>query len=151
VVLSVIAVLLTVVGTVLGALRVVAPWDLLETSVTGAHFTLIVGAAIIGAVAGLNHWGQELLGSPGSPGMILLGGLAASLGVVLIGAADAVSGFLGQADFTGVDLATAGYPDSATAALNSISTLGAVAFLVAGLIWAVAGVKHLAAEPGGTG
>ncbi len=151
VVLSVIAVLLTVVGTVLGALRVVAPWDLLETSVTGAHFTLIVGAAIIGAVAGLNHWGQELLGSPGSPGMILLGGLSASLGVVLIGAADAVSGFLGQADFTGVELATAGYPDSATAALNSISTLGAVAFLVAGLIWAVAGVKHLAAEPGGTG
>ena len=151
VVLSLIAVLLIVAGTVLGALRVVAPWDLLETSVTGAHFTLVVGSAVIGAVAGLNHWGEDLLGSPGFPGLMLLGGLVASLGVVLIGAADVVSGFLGQADFTGVDLATAGYPDSGTGALNAVSTVGAAAFLVAGLIWMVAGVRHLAADSEGTG
>jgi cytochrome c oxidase subunit 1 len=151
VVLSLIAVLLIVAGTVLGALRVVAPWDLLETSVTGAHFTLVVGAAVIGAVAGLSHWGEDLLGSPGFPGLMLLGGLAAALGVALIGAADAASGFLGQADFTGVDLATAGYPDSGTGALNAVSTLGAAAFLIAGLIWMVAGVRHLAADPVGAG
>ena len=96
-------------------------------------------------------WGEDLLGSPGFPGLMLLGGLAAALGVALIGAADAVSGFLGQADFTGVDLATAGYPDSGTGALNAVSTLGAAAFLIAGLIWMVAGVRHLAADPVGAG
>ncbi|HBA94265.1 MAG TPA: hypothetical protein DCZ35_00315, partial [Acidimicrobiaceae bacterium] len=83
--------------------------------------------------------------------LMLLGGLAAALGVALIGAADAASGFLGQADFTGVDLATAGYPDSGTGALNAVSTLGAAAFLIAGLIWMVAGVRHLAADPVGAG
>ena len=146
VVLLLLAVLLVVAGTVLGALRVVAPWDLLGTSVTGAQFTLIVGAAIIGMVAGLNHWGEDLLGSPGSPGLILLGGLAATLGVALIGAADAISGFGGQADFTGVDLATAGYPGSGVGALNAVALLGAAAFLAAGLIWMFAGVRHLMAD-----
>ncbi len=146
VVLLLLAVLLVVAGTVLGAIRVVAPWDLLGTSVTGAQFTLIVGAAIIGTVAGLNHWGEDLLGSPGSPGLILLGGLAATLGVALIGVADAISGFGGQADFTGVDLATAGYPGSGVGALNAVALLGAVAFLAAGLIWMFAGVTHLMAD-----
>ena len=61
-------------------------------------------------------------------------------------AADAVSGFGGQADFTGGDLATAGYPGSGVGALNAVALLGAAAFLAAGLIWMFAGVRHLMAD-----
>ena len=55
VVCALLSVLLIVAGTAVGALRVIAPLDLLGTSVTGAQFTLVVGGAVLGVGAGFQH------------------------------------------------------------------------------------------------
>ena len=108
-------------------------------------------AAALAVLGGLVYWAPLIWGGrfPEGPSMALAGG--GLLGTILYCLPDLISGFLGQADFTGVDLATAGYPDSGTGALNAVSTVGAAAFLVAGLIWMVAGVRHLAADSEGAG
>jgi len=146
VVCALLSVLLIVAGTAVGALRVIAPLDLLGTSVTGAQFTLVVGGAVLGVGAGFQHWGDDLVGGPGArPGLNILGGLAVAGGVVLVGATDLISGLLGQSDFTGVDLATAGYPSSGVDGLNLVSIVGFLA-LVGGLVaWQASGILHLTA------
>ena len=143
VVVSVLAVLLIVAGTLVGALHVIAPLDLLATSVAGSQFMLVVGATLLGVGAGFHHWGDEIVGPGARPGLVLLGGLAVALGVAVSGITDLISGLLGQADFTGVSLAVAGYPGSAVEALNLVSMVGSLA-LVGGLgIWMVAGILHI--------
>jgi len=143
---ALLSVLLIVAGTAVGALRVIAPLDLLGTSVTGAQFTLVVGGAVLGVGAGFQHWGDDLVGGPGArPGLNLLGGLAVAGGVVLVGVTDLISGLLGQSDFTGVDLAAAGYPSSGVDGLNLVSIVGSLA-LVGGLVaWQASGILHLTA------
>tara|TARA_B100000929_G_scaffold43569_1_gene30997 strand:- start:533 stop:1417 length:885 start_codon:yes stop_codon:yes gene_type:complete len=143
---ALLSIMLIVAGTAVGALRVIAPLDLLGTSVTGAQFTLVVGGAVLGVGAGFQHWGDDLVGGPGArSGLNLLGGLAVAGGVVLVGATDLISGLLGQSDFTGVDLATAGYPDSGVDGLNLVSMVGSLA-LVGGLVaWQASGILHLTA------
>jgi heme/copper-type cytochrome/quinol oxidase subunit 1 len=142
-VLSMLAVLLIVVGTVVGALHVIAPLDLLGTAVEGANFTLVVGAAVLGVGAGLHHWGDEIVGPGGRPGLFLLGGLAIALGVAVSGVTDLFSGQLGQADFTGVSLAAAGYPDSGVDGLNLVSMIGSLAVLGGLAAWMLAGILHM--------
>ena len=142
-VLSLLAVLLIVVGTVVGALHVIAPLDLLGTAVEGANFTLVVGAAVLGVGAGLHHWGDEIVGPGGRPGLFLLGGLAIAMGVAVSGVTDLFSGQLGQADFTGVSLAAAGYPDSGVDGLNLVSMIGSLAVLGGLAAWMLAGILHM--------
>ena len=142
--------LLVVAGTLVGALHVIAPLDLLDTSVTGSQFMLVVGATLLGVGAGFHHWGDEIVGPGARPGLVLLGGLAVALGVALNGITDLISGLLGQTDFTGASLAVAGYPGSGVEALNFVSVVGSLA-LVGGLgIWMVAGILHITAAKNGS-
>ncbi|MEC9394460.1 MAG: hypothetical protein VYA89_01285, partial [Actinomycetota bacterium] len=144
---SILAALLVLAATVVGAVRVIAPLELLDTSVTGAHFALLLGAVILGLGAGFHHWGEDLVGPEGRrPGMFLLGGLAVAGGTALVGAADLVSGLMDQADFTGVDLATAGNPDSAVDGLNLVSMIGSFALLAGLALWILNGSLHTAAN-----
>ena len=139
-VLVVLAALLVVAGTVVGALHVIAPLDLLDTAVGGANFTLVVGAAVLGVGAGFHHWVDELTGPEGHrDGMILLGGLAIAFGVVLSGMTDLISGLLDQTDFTGVTLASAGNPNSGVDALNLVSMIGSLAVVGGLVLWMLAG------------
>ena len=64
-VLLILAALLVVAGTAVGALHVIAPLDLLDTAVGGANLTFVVGAGILGVGAGLHHWVDELTGPEG--------------------------------------------------------------------------------------
>ena len=139
-VLVILAALLVVAGTAVGALHVIAPLNLLDTAVGGANFTFVVGAAVLGVGAGLHHWVDELTGPEGHrDGLILLGGLAIAFGVVLSGVTDLISGLLDQTDFTGVTLAAAGNPNSGVDALNLVSMIGSFA-VVGGLVtWMLAG------------
>ncbi len=144
---SVLAAVLVLAATAVGAVRVIAPLELLDTSVTGAHFALVLGAVVLGVGAGFHHWGEELVGPKGRrPGLFLLGGLAVAGGTVLVGVADLVSGLLDQADFTGVDLATAGNPDSGVDGLNLVSLVGSLALLGGLAIWMLTGSLHTAAN-----
>ena len=150
-VVALVAVLLVVVGTVVGAVHVIAPLDLLGTAVEGANFTFVVGAAVLGVGAGFHHWGDDIVGPGARPGLFLLGGLALAFGVVLSGATDLISGLLDQNDFTGVTTAAAGNPDSGVDALNLVSMLGSLA-VVAGLaVWMIAGALHMATAQSASG
>lgn len=146
-VLVVLAALLVLAGTAVGALQVIAPLDLLDSAVGGANFTLVAGAAILGVGAGFHHWADELVGPKGHrDGLFLLGGLAVALGVVLSGAADLASGLLDQADFTGVTLAAAGNPDSGVDALNLVSAIGSAAVVGGLVLWLLSGALVTAAN-----
>ncbi len=85
-------------------------------------------------------------GRPGRLIALLLGGLAVAGGTVLVGLADLVSGLLDQADFTGVDLATAGNPDSGVDGLNLVSMVGSVVLLAGLALWMLVGSLHTAAN-----
>ena len=142
-VLSVLAMLLLLAAAVVGAVRVVDPFDLLATSATGAQMTLTMGAAFVGAMAGTLWWGDRIFGKVSSQGLGLLAGLAAVVGVLMIGVADLLSGFMGQNDFTGASLAAAGSPDSGVDALNVVALVGSVLLLVGALGWFANGIRRL--------
>ena len=101
--LSVLSVFLLLDGTVLGALRAVAPLDLLERSTTGAQFTFTIGAALLAAIAGTLWWGDLIVGRVAPQGFGLASALAVAVGIVLVAVPDTISGFMGLADFTGGD------------------------------------------------
>ena len=138
-VLAVLSVLLLLAGTLIGAVRSVASLDLLERSTTGAQMTFTVGAALVGVIAGMLWWGDRIVGRSAPQGLGLLAGLAVTVGVVLNGLSDTVSGFLGMNDFPGADEVTAGSPGSGVGALNAVAAVGAVAILAGALIGALVG------------
>jgi heme/copper-type cytochrome/quinol oxidase subunit 1 len=142
-VLSVLAMLLLLVAAAVGALRAVDPFDLLGTSATGAQMTLTMGAAFVGAMAGTLWWGDRIFGRVSSQGLGLLAGLAAVVGVLLLGVADLLSGFMGQNDFTGASVAAAGSPDSGVDALNLVALVGTVLLLVGAIGWFANGIRRL--------
>jgi hypothetical protein len=94
--ISTVAVLMLLAGVASGALRVLDPLDLLDTSATDGVFTLVVLAAIAGGIAGTVYWSAKLTGrlfpEPAARFMalLLLGGIA------LAGIPDVISGFLDQ-------------------------------------------------------
>lgn len=148
---AVLAVLLLVLGTVVGALRVVSPFDLVGTSVTGSHFALVLGAALLGVTSGFHHWADDLIGPNGHrDGLFLLGGLAVAGGTLLVGLSDLISGLLDQADFTGVDRMTAGNPKSGVEGLNLISMIGSLVLLGGFSLWMLVGNLAMAANREGS-
>ena len=138
--LSVLSVLFLLAGTVLGALRAVAPLDLLECSTTGAQFTFTIGAALLAAMAGTLWWGDLIVGRVAPQGFGLASALAVAVGVELVAVSDMISGFMGLADFTGGDLSGAGYPGSGVNVLNTVAFVGSVHLLIGALGWLVTGV-----------
>ncbi len=126
-------------AAVVGALRVIEPLDLLETSATWAVFHGVVVAGLIAGVAGLATWSQLLLGSIQqrlAVGVIMLLGAGGGLLVV----ADLLSGFIAD-DPDLMALALDG-----SAALNMAALIGSV-LVAAGLAAALfAMVKALSAR-----
>ena len=142
-VLAVFSVLLLLAGTLIGAVRSVASLDLLERSTTGAQMTFTIGAALVGAIAGMLWWGDRIVGRSAPQGLGLLAGLAVTVGVVLSGLPDTISGFLGMNDFPGADEVTAGSPGSGVGALNAVAAVGALTLLAGALAGALVAWRRL--------
>ena len=137
--LSVLSVLFLLAGTVLGALRAVAPLDLLERSTTGAQFTFTVGAALLAAMAGTLWWGDLVVGRVAPQGFGLASALAVAVGLLFVAIPDTISGFMGLTDFTGGDLTGAGNPDSGIDVLNTVAMVGSAHLFVGVFGWLVTG------------
>ena len=142
-VLAVFSVLLLLAGTLIGAVRSVASLDLLERSTTGAQMTFTVGAALVGVIAGMLWWGDRIVGRSAPQGLGLLAGLTVTVGVVLSGLPDTISGFLGMNDFPGADEVTAGSPGSGVGALNAVAAVGALTILAGALAGALVAWRRL--------
>ena len=120
-------------ATLVGALRVIEPLDLLETTVTWAVFHGVVGAGLVAGVAALVNWSDRLLFRPISQmvgrGSILLLGAGAGLLVI----SDLISGFVSD-DRDLMALALDG-----SVVLNLVNFIGSL-LVAAGLAGALAGI-----------
>ena len=152
--LGVIGVLVLLVATLAGALFAVEPLQTQEVLVpsqgvpVGAlgQASLVVGAAVAGALAALWFWGPKITGRPLAEGLGKLAAPIVLLGALAWGVAPMVHAF--SAEFTGLDGAT----DALT--WISIGGAGLVALgVVLGLV-ALAGTlrgEHAEADPWGVG
>ena len=125
-------------AALVGALRVIEPLDLLETSATWSVFHGVVAAGLIAGVAALATWSQLLLGPIQqrlAVGAIVL--LGAGGGLLVL--ADLISGFIAD-DPDLMALALDG-----NAALNGVVLIGSLlvaAGLAAALLGAVSALRH---------
>ena len=127
-------------ATLVGALRVVEPLDLLETTVTWAVFHGVVAASLIAGVVALVNWSDRLLFRPISQvvgrGSILLLGAGGSLLVI----SDLISGFIVD-DRDLMALALDG-----NVVLNLVNFIGSL-LVAAGLAGALAGIASALRSP----
>ena len=103
-------------AALVGALRVIEPLDLLETTATWAVFHGVVAAGLIAGVVALRNWSHELLIGPLS---VVVGRGAVALllgGGGLLVLSDLISGFLADA------------PDLMALSLDGSAVLNVVAF-----------------------
>ena len=131
-------------AALVGALRVIEPFDLLETAATWAVFHGVVVAGLVAAVAALATWPQRLFGPVRqrlARGAIVL--LFGGGGLLVV--ADLISGFIAD-DPDLMALALDG-----SAVLNVVALLGSV-LVVAGLAAALSGIVSAlrSAEPAGS-
>lgn len=92
--------LMLVAATVFGALRVLEPFELLESTMTTSVFNALAVAVIIVAVAGICHWSYQLFGVtlvPEKMNQIIL--ILLLTGGLCLTGADALSGLLGADSF----------------------------------------------------
>jgi heme/copper-type cytochrome/quinol oxidase subunit 1 len=144
-------VLLLLAGAAGGALRVLDPLDLLNTSATDGVFDLVLLAGVAGGAAGVVFWASKLVGRAFPEGIARLAALPLLGGAALIGIPQVIAGFLDQPGGIvdgpvkdGVDL------------LNVISVVGAFVLalgavaLLAGLVRTLApGPRHAPSNPWG--
>ena len=130
-------------AALVGALRVIEPFDLLETTATWAVFHGVVAAGLIAGVVAVQNW-PERLRMPPLPqvvGRSAVGLLAAGGGLLVV--ADLVSGFISD-DLGLMALALDGGEDSVVAVLNGVALVGSLlvaAGLAAALVGAVSAVR----------
>ncbi len=132
-------------ATVVGALRVVEPLDLLETAATWAVFHGVVAAGLIAGVVALRNWSRELLTGPFS---VVVGRSAVALLLVgggLLVLSDLISGFLADAP----DLMALALDGSA--ALNVVAFAGSILVAAAAAAVAVGAVSALRSPASGSG
>ena len=127
-------------ATLVGALRVIEPLDLLETTVTWAVFHGVVVAGLVAGVAALANWSDRLMFRPisqilgrGTVGLLLGGG-----GLLVI--SDLISGFISD-DRDLMALALDG-----NVVLNLVNFIGSL-LVVAGLAGALAGIASALRSP----
>ena len=127
-------------AALVGALRVIEPLDLLETTATWAVFHGVVVAGVIAGVVALCNWPHELLISPLSQtvGRVSVGLLVAGGGLLVL--SDLISGFLVD-DPDLMDLALDG-----STVLNVVAFVGSIGVAV-GLAAAVMGVVSVLRPP----
>ncbi len=134
---SVAAVLLLGIATLSGALRVIEPLDLLETSASSAVFLAVVAVSLAAGVAGLWCWSNQIAGrepreAVGRTAVVLLlvGGAVAAI-VELIGGFDG-RGLPTRIVFTTAEASPA--VSSLQQVLNAGALVGAIAIAVAILV-----------------
>ena len=127
-------------AALVGALRVIEPLDLLETTATWAVFHGVVAAGLIAGVAALTNWSDRLLLRPISQvvgrGSVLL--LGAGGGLLVL--SDLISGFIVD-DRDLMALALDG-----NVVLNLVNLVGSL-LLAAGLAGALAGIASALRSP----
>ena len=127
-------------AALVGALRVIEPLDLLETTATWAVFHGVVAAGLIAGVVALRNWSDQLLFRPISQmvgrGSILL--LGAGGGLLVI--SDLISGFIVD-DRDLMALALDG-----NVVLNLVNFIGSL-LVAAGLAGALAGIASALRSP----
>ncbi len=151
--------LVLLLGTAIGILLAVAPiigflntnfdaginpdsaWILGRTSFHEASRGLLVGAGLLGAIAGLNHWGHKIWGRVFDDRIGLLAALAAAGGGVVMGAGAIVSGFAEQPMLPAIaESATTGMETgNLIAAIGTALLAGGAALLVLQVLAASAG------------
>lgn len=106
-------------------------FDLAGTSFHEGIWGLVLGAALLGVIAGLHHWGHKIWGRALDDKAGLLATVAAALGAALWGAGNIVAAFVGPQPR--LPLAD-GELDSAVEAFNVVSAVGLALVAVAGVI-----------------
>ena len=131
-------------AAVVGALRVIEPLDLLETTATWAVFHGVVVAGLIAGVVAIQNWPQQLLLRPVSQvlGRGTVGLLGAGGGLLVL--ADLISGFIvDEADLMALAL-------DGSAVLNGVVLVGSL-LVAAGLAVALLGTLSAQRSPVVTG
>jgi heme/copper-type cytochrome/quinol oxidase subunit 1 len=121
---SILTMLLLLGAAVLGAVRVIDPFELIGTSADGAHLAAVLLAGLVGGAAGLGHWGVKLTGRVWGAGLGRLAVLLLALGTLLVAVPDLVSGFLDQPDFA------VGSVEDGVEAMNVIAFAGWIVVLL---------------------
>ncbi len=117
--------------------------DLASTSFHEGIRGLVIGAAVLGAIAGVHHWAHKIWGRSLDDRLGLLTALAAAGGGFVWGVGGIVAGFLGQAS---LPLLGDSIPDGVEA-MNGVSTAG-LALLALALLLLLANVGKAAAGSG---
>jgi heme/copper-type cytochrome/quinol oxidase subunit 1 len=129
-VLSDIAVGVLLLATLVGAVAVIEPLELLDTTWQEGHLNLVVGASLLGVVAGLVWWAPRISGRT-VPALLAHGtGLVVTVGVLLLAVPEAITGLLDQpaAWYTGFD------PEDGVEALNTVAAVGAIVLVLGALL-----------------
>ncbi len=117
--------------------------DLASTSFHEGIRGLVIGAAMLGAIAGVHHWAHKIWGRSLDDRLGLLTALAAVGGGLVWGIGGVVAGFLGQET---LPLLGDSIPDGVEA-MNGVSTAGLVLLALAALLL-LANVAKAAAGSG---
>ncbi|MCU0271718.1 MAG: cbb3-type cytochrome c oxidase subunit I [Acidimicrobiales bacterium] len=134
---AILTLLLLLGATIIGALRVIDPLELIGTSADGGHFAAVLLTGLVGGTVGLQHWGVKLTGRPWGQGLGRLSVLVLTLGVLLTAVPDVVSGFLDQPDFP------VGAVEDGVEALNVVAVIGGAVLLLGLLLLVAVGAASL--------
>ncbi len=143
-ILADLALLLLLGAVVAGAAGVVPAFDLVGTTWAEGQFTLVVAAAVVGALAGLTWWAPKLWGRRLPAVGSLGGGLLLTLGAVVVAVPLGINGAL--------DLPASWYAGAITdvrdgvEALNVVAAVGAVVFGLGALLVLLGAVMLLAGK-----
>lgn len=134
---AVLAAVVHVLGAAIGIVRevdedwlgdVIDPLEDVSGSVIATSvMQTVLFAAVIGAVAGLYYWGPKIFGRKLMTPAGALAGLALLGGAIVLGAANAINGFLDEGDQPFDTGANSGlWDESAVETINVVGTIGAV-------------------------
>jgi len=136
-VLSLLSLLLLVSGTIVGALRAIEPFELIDTTATTAQMKLTIGAGIVAAVAAMLWWGERIIGKKSKQGFGLIAGALIATGALLSGLTETINGFLGLDDFTKVNFLEKVSSESTAKVFIFFSFIGSFLFFVGSAIFLI--------------
>lgn len=105
--------------------------DLASTAFHDGIRGLVIGAAVLGGIAGVHHWAHTVWGRSLDDRLGLLSALSAAGGAVALGVGGVVAGLLGETRLPLIDTEIAGGVE----ALNGVSVLGAGLLTFAALLF----------------
>ena len=142
-VLSLLSLLLLVSGTVVGALRAIEPFELVDTAATSAQMKLTIGAGIVAVIAAMLWWGERTIGKSAKQGFGLISGLLITAGVLISGLTETINGFLGLDDFTRINFLEKVSSESTVKVLIFFSFIGSLLFFAGSALFLVVEVLRV--------